>query len=61
MNVYHTWVKHRGEVLETKKVGPKKLNKIVQFFTKLKKQDGQDYELNSFFIFNVNFDRQMSP
>ena len=24
MNVYHTWVKHRGEVLEIEKVEPKK-------------------------------------
>ena len=30
-NVYHTWVKHRGEVLEIKKLGPKNLTKFYNF------------------------------
>ena len=48
MNVYHTWAKHRREVLVIEKVEPKKLDKILQhFFTELKKQDRQDYEPNS--------------
>ena len=42
MNVYHTWAKRRGEVLEIEKVKPKKLDEILHFFTELKKQDGQD-------------------
>ena len=40
MNVYHTWAKPRGEVLELKKVESKKLDEILQhFFTELKKHD----------------------
>ena len=31
-NVYLTWVKHRAEVLERKKVEPKKLDEILHFF-----------------------------
>ena len=46
MNVYHTWAKHRGEVLEIVKLEPKKLDKILHFFTELNKQDGQGYEPN---------------
>ena len=40
MNVYHTWAKPRGEVLELEKVESKKLDEILQyFFTELKKHD----------------------
>ena len=28
MNLYHTWAKHRGKVLEIEKVEPKKLDEI---------------------------------
>ena len=37
MNMYHTWSKHRGEVLEIAKVERKKLEETFYFFTKLKK------------------------
>ena len=32
MNVYHTRIKHRGEVLEIEKVEPKKLGEILEHF-----------------------------
>ena len=32
MNVYNTWAKHKGEVLETEKVEPKTLDEILHFF-----------------------------
>ena len=35
--MYHTWSKHRGEVLEIAKVERKKLEETLHFFTKLKK------------------------
>ena len=60
MNVYHTWVKHRGEVLEIEKVEPKKLDQILRhFFMELKKQDGQDYELNSLCAMQASIDRYL--
>ena len=44
MNVYHTWAKHKGGMLEIEKVEPKKLDKnLKHFFRELKKQDEQDY------------------
>ena len=50
MNGCHTWVKHRGELLETEKVEQKKkkLDQILQdIFIELRKQVGQDYKTNS--------------
>ena len=52
MNGCHTCVKHRGALLETEKVEPKKkkkkLDQILQdFFMELRKQVGQDYKTNS--------------
>ena len=32
MNVYHTWAKPRGEVLELEKVESKKLDEVLQHF-----------------------------
>ena len=32
MNVYHTWVKHRGEVIEIEKVEPKNFYNIFATF-----------------------------
>ena len=52
MNGCHTCVKHRGALLETEKVEPKKKKKNLTkfykiFFMELRKQVGQDYKTNS--------------
>ena len=57
--MYHTWSKHRGEVLEIAKVERKKLEETLHFFTKLKKTR-QTRLLAKFFIFNASFDRHIS-
>ena len=60
MNVYHTWAKHKGEVLEIGKLEPKKLDEILHHsFTELKKQDGQDYKPNSFSSMQASIDRYL--
>ena len=60
MNVYHTWAKQKGEVLEIGKLEPKNLDEILHHsFAELKKQDGQDYKPNSFSSMQASIDRYL--
>ena len=61
MSVYHTWAKHRGEVLKIEKVEPKNLTKFyfLRNFTELKNQDGQDWEPNSLRSIQASMDRYL--
>ena len=55
--MYHTWSKHRGEVLEIAKVERKKTWRNFTFFYKTeKKQDRQDYEPNSSYSMQASID-----
>ena len=61
MSVYHTWAKHRGEVLKIEKAEPKNLTKFyfLRNFTELKNQDGQDWEPNILRSIQASMDRYL--
>ena len=62
MNVYHTWVKHRGEVIEIEKVEPKNFyNIFATFFNGTEKTRQTTIIFIIFWDFLMFYENFLSP